>query len=274
MLAAATLAFGVRRAICTTSLFGEEGRIMADLQGRRALVTGGGRGIGAAVARRLAQDGADVAVTYVSRPDAAEAVVREIEAAGRRGFALKADAADAAASAHAVDEAAERLGSLDILVANAGIADFQPVGGEGWLASFQRTFAVNVEGVAAAADAAARRLPDGGRIIVIGSVNAERMPITGGSAYGASKAAVAGLVRGWARDLGPRRITANVVQPGPVDTDLNPANGPFAETLKGFLAIPEYAEGVDVAALVAFLAGPEARFVTGAAFTVDQGFLA
>ena len=247
---------------------------MADLSGKRALVTGGARGIGAAIARRLAADGADVAITYVSRPDAAEAVVREIEAAGRRGLALKADAGDTAASARAVDEAAERLGGLDVLVANAGVADFQPVGGEGWLESFQRTFAVNVHGVAAAVDAAARRLPDGGRVVVIGSVNAERTPVPGGAAYGASKAAVAGLVRGWARDLGPRRITVNVVQPGPVDTDLNPKDGPFAEQLKPMLAIPEYAEGSDVAGLVAYLVGPEARFVTGAALTLDGGFLA
>ena len=247
---------------------------MADLSGKRALVTGGARGIGAAIARRLAQDGADVAVTYVSRPDAAEAVVQEIEATGRRGFALRADAADVEASARAVDEAAERLGGLDILVANAGVADFRPVGGEGWLASFQRTFAVNVHGVAAAADAAARRLPDGGRIVVIGSVNAERTPFPGASAYGASKAAVAGLVRGWARDLGPRGITVNVVQPGPVDTDLNPKDGELAPLIKPFLAIPAYAEGADIGALVAYLVGPEARYVTGAALTLDGGFLA
>jgi 3-oxoacyl-[acyl-carrier protein] reductase len=246
---------------------------MADLSGKKALVTGGGRGIGAAIARRLAADGADVAVTYVSRPDAAEAVVREIEAAGRRGFALKVDAADAGASARGVEEAADKLGGLDILVANAGIADFQPLGGEGWFASFERTFAVNVTGVAAAADAAARRLSQGGRIVVIGSVNAERVPFPGGSAYGASKAAVAGLVRGWARDLGPKGITANVVQPGPVDTDLNPKDGPLADMIKPFMAIPEYAEGSEVASLVAWIAGPDARHVTGAALTLDGGFL-
>ena len=246
---------------------------MADLSGKKVLVTGGGRSIGAAVARRLAADGADVAVTYVSRPDAAEGVVREIEAMGRRAYALHADAADPQASARAVDEAAARLGGLDILVANAGIGEFGPVGEEGWLAQFQRVFAVNVTGVAAAADAAARRLPDGGRIVVIGSVSAERA-FPGGSAYTASKAAVAGLVKGWARDLGPRRITVNTVQPGPVDTDLNPKDGPMADLVKPQMAIPEYAEAADIAALVAYLVGPEARYVTGAAMTLDGGFLA
>jgi 3-oxoacyl-[acyl-carrier protein] reductase len=247
---------------------------MSQLASRTALVTGGSRGIGAAIARRLAADGADVAVTYVSSRDKAEAVVAEIEAAGRRGLAIQSDSADAEQAAAAVATAADHFGRLDILVANAGVAEFVPLGSETALAVYQRTFDVNVRGVFAAANAAASRLGEGGRIIVIGSVNAERVPFPGGAVYGASKAAVAGLVRGWARDLGPRGVTANVVQPGPVDTDMNPADGAFADHLRSLLAIPKYAEGQDIAAVVAWLAGPESRYVTGSAVTVDGGFLA
>lgn len=247
---------------------------MAQLSGRAALVTGGSRGIGAAIARRLAQEGAEVAVTYVASRDKAEALVRELETGGRRALAIQADAADADANASAVNQAADAFGRLDVVVANAGVAQFHPLGSDGGLEVFDRTFAVNVRGVFATADAAARRLGEGGRIIVIGSVNAERMPFPGGAVYGGSKAAVAGLVRGWARDLGPRGITVNVVQPGPVDTDMNPKEGPFAEGLKALMAIPQYAEGRDIAGLVAWLASEEARYVTGAAFTLDGGFLA
>lgn len=247
---------------------------MPPLTDKAAIVTGGSRGIGAAIARRLASDGADVAVTYVASRDKAEAVVRQITDQGRRALAIQADCADADASARAIDQAAEAFGRLDILVANAGVAEFVPLGAENGLATFDRTFAINVRGVFVAAEAAAKRLGDGGRIIVIGSVNAERMPFPGGAIYAGSKAAVAGLVRGWARDLGPRSITVNVVQPGPVDTDMNPKDGAFADALRGLMAIPKYAEGDDIASITAWLASPEARYVTGAAFTVDGGFLA
>ncbi len=247
---------------------------MSDLTGKVALVTGGSRGIGAAIARRLAHDGADVAITYVSSADKANAVVEEIRALGRRGVAIAADSADAQAAADAVARAHDELGRLDILVANAGVAGFKPIGQKGGLAEFDRTFAVNVRGVFAAVEAAAPRLTEGGRVIVIGSVNAERMPFPGGAIYGASKAAVAGLIRGWARDLGPRGITANVVQPGPVDTDMNSKDAPHADALRALMAIPKYAEGDDIAGLVAWIAGPEARYVTGAALTLDGGFLA
>lgn len=245
----------------------------APLAGKTALVTGGSRGIGAAIARRLAADGADVALTYVSSPEKAEAVADEIKGLGRRGLAIRADAADAAAVNAAVDETVQRLGRLDIVVANAGVAIFAPIS-EATLEDYQRTFDVNVKGVFATAQGAARHLSEGGRFIVIGSVNADRMPVQGGSLYGASKAAVQGLVRGLARDFGPRGITANVVQPGPVDTDMNPADGPFAPALMPHLALPTYAEARDIAGLVAWLAGPEARYVTGSALTLDQGFLA
>ncbi|MFC0632821.1 SDR family oxidoreductase [Brevundimonas balnearis] len=245
----------------------------APLAGKRALVTGGSRGIGAAIARRLAADGADVAITYVSSPDKAHAVVDEIVAAGRKAVAIAADSGDVRAVERSVAEAASTLGGLDIIVANAGVAIFAPVD-QATIEDYERTFDINVKGVFAAAKGAAAHLPDGGRFIVIGSVNADRMPIVGGSLYGASKAAVQGMVRGLARDFGPRGITANVVQPGPVDTDMNPADGPIAEMLTPFLAIPTYAEGKDIAGLVAWLSGPEARYVTGAALTLDQGFLA
>lgn len=245
----------------------------APLQGKRALVTGGSRGIGAAIARRLARDGADVAITYVSSPEKAQAVAGEVSARGRRGFAIQADSADAAAVAASVEQAAEALGGLDIVVANAGVFVMAPID-QATVADYDKTFDVNVKGVFALAAAASKRLPQGGRFIAIGSVNGERMPVQGGALYAASKFAVKGLIQGLARDFGPRGITVNVVQPGPVDTDMNPANGAFAETLKGYLAIPTYAEGDDIAGAVAWLAGPEARYVTGAALTLDQGFLA
>ena len=247
---------------------------MAELNGKVALVTGGSRGIGAAIARRLAKDGADVAITYVSSREKADAVVREIEALGRRGLAIQADSADAEAAAAAVTKTHAELGGLDMLVANAGVAGFKAIGAEGGLAEFDRTFAINVRGVFAAVEAAAPLLGDGGRVIVIGSVNAERMPFPGGAIYGASKAAVAGLVRGWARDLGPKGVTVNVIQPGPVDTDMNSAEGPFADALRAMMAIPKYAEGDDIAGLVAWVASAEARYVTGAALSLDGGFLA
>ena len=244
---------------------------MADLNGKAALVTGGGRGIGAAIARRLAADGAAVAITYVSSPDRAKAVVEEIEKAGGKALAIHAPAQDAAAVTAAVEQAAQVFGRLDILVNNAGIGAFGTIETLP-LETFDDVFAVNVRAVFVATQAAVKHMGEGGRVITIGSINADRMPFPGGAAYAATKAAVQGLTRGWARDLGPRGITANVVQPGPVDTDLNPADGPFADILKPLMAIPKYAEGEDVAGLVSYLAGPESRFVTGAALNVDGGF--
>ena len=244
---------------------------MADLNGKAALVTGGGRGIGAAIARRLAADGAAVAITYVSSPDRAEAVVKEIEAKRGKALAIHAPAQDAAAVTSAVEQAAQTFGRLDILVNNAGIGAFGTVDAL-TLEAFDDAFAVNVRAVFVATQAAVKHMGEGGRVITIGSINADRMPFPGGAAYGATKAAVQGLTRGWARDLGPRGITVNVVQPGPVDTELNPKDGPFADILKPLMAIPKYAEGEDVAGLVAYLAGPESRFVTGAALDVDGGF--
>jgi 3-oxoacyl-[acyl-carrier protein] reductase len=243
------------------------------LTGKVALVTGGSRGIGAAIAKRLAQDGAAVAITYTSAQQKADEVVRAIEAEGGRALAIHADSANVEAVKKAVAQTVKTLGRLDILVNNAGIAVISPLD-QFSLEDFDRTVAINVRAVFVAAQEAARHMGEGGRIITIGSVNADRMPFAGGSVYAMSKAAVAGLTRGLARDLGPRGITVNNVQPGPVDTDLNPAQGPFAESLKSLMALPRYGHGDEVAAMVSYLAGPEAAFVTGASLTIDGGFAA
>lgn len=243
----------------------------ANLAGKVALVTGGSRGIGAAIAKRLTTDGADVAITYSSSPARADEVVQAIQSGGRRGLALRADAADADAVRGAITQTVEQLGRLDILVNNAGIAVIKPLE-EFTLEEFDRLVAVNVRAVFVASQEAARHLGEGGRIITIGSVNADRMPFVGGGVYAMSKAAVAGLTRGLARDLGPRGITVNTVQPGPVDTEMNPAEGPFAESIKSMLALSRYGHAEEIAGLVAHLASPESGFITGASLTIDGGF--
>jgi 3-oxoacyl-[acyl-carrier protein] reductase len=240
------------------------------LEGKTAIVTGGSRGIGAAIAERLAADGAAVAITYTSRPDAADAVVARIEAAGGRAFAVQADAADPEGGATALAGAAERLGGVDILVHNAGIGRFASVE-EASFEEFRSQFGVNVDGVYAGTRAVLPQLRDGGRLIVIGSINAHTMPFAGGAIYGATKAAVAGLVRGWARDLGARRILVNAIQPGPVDTDLNPGTGDFAESLIKLTALGRYGRVEEVAALAAFLASDEASYITGVTIDIDGG---
>jgi 3-oxoacyl-[acyl-carrier protein] reductase len=243
------------------------------LQNKRALVTGGSRGIGAAIVQRLAREGAHVALTYVSKPDDANKTAAAARALGVRALAIQADSADAEALTAAVDQTARDLGGLDILVNSAGVGVFAPVESFA-LTDFDRVLAVNVRAVFVAAQAAARYMKEGGRIITIGSCNAERMPFAGGAVYAMSKSALVGLVKGLARDLGPRGITVNNVQPGPVDTDLNPAQGDFAEMLKKLMALPRYARADEIAAMVAYLAGPEAGFVTGASLTIDGGFTA
>ncbi len=243
------------------------------LKGKVALVTGGSRGIGAAIAVALAEAGADVAVSYASSPDKAQAVVGRIEALGRKAVAIKADQADTKAVEALVKSAAERLGRLDILVNNAGVAEFGPVG-EIDDAHFQRLFAVNVTGVFAAVRAAATVMAEDGRIITIGSVNGDRIFVPGLSTYGGTKAAVAGLTRGWARDLAPKRITVNVIQPGPIDTDMNPADGPFAAVLAPATALGRYGRPEEVAATAVFLASPGASYITGTTIDVDGGFMA
>lgn len=246
---------------------------MEKLAGKAALVTGGSRGIGAAIATRLATDGADVAITYVSRPEQAESTVAAVKALGRRAIAIRADSADAAETTAAVDRAAAALGRLDVVVCSAGVARMAPVDAFA-LADFDHILAVNVRSVFVAAQAAVRHMTEGGRIVSVGSCNADRMPFQGGAAYAASKAALVGMVKGLARDLGPRGITVNNVQPGPVDTDMNPATGPFADTLRSLMAIPRYGRPDEIAAMVAYLAGPEAAYVTGASLTIDGGFTA
>ncbi len=241
------------------------------LKGKRALVTGGSRGIGAAIVKRLAKEGADVALTYVSKPDEAAKVAEEAKTLGVRSLAIQADAADANAVVKAVEQAAKEFGGLDILVNNAGVATMAPIDSFS-LKDFDKTFAVNVRAVFVATQAAVKHMKEGSRIINIGSCNAERMPFAGGSVYAMSKSALQGLVQGLSRDLGPRGITVNNVQPGPVDTDMNPANGDFATSLKALMALPRYGHVDEIAAMVAYLAGPEAGFVTGASLTIDGGF--
>ena len=243
------------------------------LAGKVALITGGSRGIGAAIARRLARDGAAVAITYASAQQKADEVVRAIESAGGRAVAIRADSGDAGAVKNAVAETVRTLGRLDVLVNNAGIAVVAPLDRFS-LDDFDRMVAVNVRAVFVAVQEASRHMSEGGRIITIGSVNADRIPFPGGGVYAMTKAAVAGLTRGLARDLGPRGITINNVQPGPIDTDMNPADGPLAETMKGWTALARYGRGEEIADMVAYLAGPEAGFVTGASLTIDGGYAA
>ncbi len=243
---------------------------MTDLTGRVALVTGGSRGIGAAVARRLARDGADVAITYRAAAERAAEVVGAIEALGRRGLALHADSADPAAVRAAVDRTAADLGGLDVLVNNAGVFPYGPFE-EVSLAELDHTLAVHVRAAFVAAQAASAHLRPGGRIISIGSNLAERVTEPGIALYATSKAALTGLTRALARELGPRGITVNVVHPGSTDTDMNPADGPDAPAQLARTALGRFQTAEDVAATVAHLAGDGGRTITGTALLVDAG---
>ena len=243
------------------------------LEGKRALVTGGSRGIGAAIVKRLAREGAHVVLTYVGNHDQASETVKAAQAFGRKALAIQADSADAKAVVAAVDRTVRELGGIDILVNNAGIAVIAPIDTYR-LADLDRTLAVNVRAVFVATQAAVKHMETGGRIINVGSCNAERMPFAGGGVYAMSKAALVGLVKGLARDLGPRGITINNVQPGPVDTDMNPATGDFAKMLIQQMALPRYGTGDEIASLVAYLASAEAAYVTGASLSIDGGFTA
>ncbi|BCL26630.1 3-oxoacyl-ACP reductase [Streptomyces aurantiacus] len=238
-----------------------------------ALVTGGSRGIGAATAVRLAREGADVAFTYVRDKDAADDVVGRIRALGRRALALRADSADPAEAAGAVDRAAEGLGGLDVLVNNAGIGLLGPLESLS-LADIDRVLAVNVRGVFLASQAAAARMGRGGRIITVGSCMTQRVPGPGGTLYTTGKSALVGLTKALARELGARGITANVVHPGPVDTDMNPADGPYAEGQAAMTALGRFGTVEEVASVVVYLAGVDAGYVTGAEFSVDGGHAA
>jgi 3-oxoacyl-[acyl-carrier protein] reductase len=243
------------------------------LNGKVAFINGGSRGIGAATARRLAREGATVAIGYFSSAIAAEALVEEIKAAGGRAIAIQADAAEATSLTNAIDSVAKQFGRLDILVNSAGVLFVGPLA-DFSLEDFDRTIAVNVRSVFVASQAAAKHMQDGGRIINIGSTNAQRMPFAGGAAYAMSKSALIGLVKGMARDLGPRGITVNNVAPGPVDTDMNPENAEFGATMHDLMAIRRHGKADEIAAMVAYLAGPEAGFVTGGDLLIDGGFAA
>ncbi len=243
------------------------------LDGKVAFVTGGSRGIGAATVRRLARDGAAVAFSYLQASAAADALVRGIQAEGGRAMALRIDAADAAALAAGIDQAAAAFGRLDILVNNAAVGLMGTIDSFS-LADFDKTWAVNVRAVFVATQAAAALMHEGGRVVVIGSTNAERVPFAGLSVYAMSKSALSALVKGLARDLGPRGITVNNVQPGPVNTDMNPADGPMASAMHDLMAVRRHAHVDEVAAMVAYVAGPEAAFVTGASLLIDGGFAA
>jgi 3-oxoacyl-[acyl-carrier protein] reductase len=243
------------------------------LEHKRALVTGGSRGIGAAIVKRLARDGAHVALTYVSQPDQANTTVQAAQALGVQALALHADSADATAVVAAVERTVQAFGGLDILVNNAGIAVMAPIA-DYRLDDFDRMVAVNLRAVFVATQAALAHMAPGGRVIMIGSCNAERMPFEGGAVYAMSKAALVGLVKGLARDLGSRGITINNIQPGPIDTDMNPADSDFGAMLRTLMALPRYGAAEEIAALVAYLAGPDAGFVTGASLTIDGGFTA
>jgi 3-oxoacyl-[acyl-carrier protein] reductase len=244
---------------------------MKQLAGKVALVTGGARGIGAGIAQRLAREGAHVTITYPGAFDGPDNVLRAISDEGGKAWAIEADSAVPEAVTAAVDQVARDRGGMDILVNNAGIIVVSHID-EFSAEDFERMLAINVRGVFVASQAAARHMKEGARIITIGSCNGDRMPFEGGSVYALTKAAVAGFTRGLARDLGARGITVNNVQPGPTDTDLNPSNGPYAPTFKQMLALPRFAHVDEIAGMVAWLASPEAGFVTGASLTIDGGF--
>ncbi|WP_287496075.1 SDR family oxidoreductase [Pandoraea sp. CB10b_02] len=244
-----------------------------NFQDKVVFVTGGSRGIGAAIVQRFAHEGAAVAFTYKGSKAAAETLAARIEQAGGRALALPADAADAAALARAVDDAAHRFGRIDILVNNAGVFSMAPIADLA-LEEFDRMVDVNVRSVFVASKAALAHMGEGGRIINIGSCNADRMAFVGGATYSMSKAALVGLVKGMARDLGPRGITVNNVQPGPTNTDMNPATGEFAGGMHELMALKRHARPEEIAAMVAYVASEEAGFVTGASLTIDGGYSA
>jgi 3-oxoacyl-[acyl-carrier protein] reductase len=244
---------------------------MSEYTGRKALVTGGSRGIGAAIAIALAESGADVAITYTRAAEKAAEVVEKIRALGRNGFAIQADSADPDAVTRSVEEAAKALGGLDILVNNAAIASYGTIEAFS-LEDFDAMIAVNVRSPLVAAKAAIPHLKAGGRVITIGSAGAERI-VGPGTVYYMTKSALHSFTRGLARELGPRDITVNLVQPGSTNTDMNPADGEAAEFQRSLIPLGRYGEPEDVAAAVTFLASPAARQITGTILTVDGGAL-
>jgi 3-oxoacyl-[acyl-carrier protein] reductase len=243
---------------------------MSELTGKTSLVTGASRGIGAAIAVRLAELGSDVAITYAQSKERADEVVDKISAHGRRGLAIRADSAAADEVVAAVDQVIDEFGGLDILVNNAGVFPFGPIE-EVTIDEIDRTLGIHARAVYLASQAAVRHMPDGGRIVSIGSNLAERVPHPGITLYSMSKSALIGFTKGLARDLGERGITVNLVQPGSTDTDMNPADGPTADGQRALSALGRYANAADIADTVAFLSGPGGRNITGSVLTVDGG---
>jgi NAD(P)-dependent dehydrogenase (short-subunit alcohol dehydrogenase family) len=244
-----------------------------NLTGKTALITGGSRSIGAAIARRLAANGAAVAITYSASPDRAAEVVAEIEAAGGKAIAIAADAGDPEAVRAAVIQTAEAFGGIDILVNNAGVAVNAPIE-DFRFEDYERMLAVNVTGVFVATQEAARRMKAGGRIIHIGSSMTRYAAFPAASVYTLTKGAITGFNRSLARDLGPKGITVNSVHPGPTDTDMNPADGPVAAIVGPGMAVGRYGQPSEIASVVAFLASDEAAFITGADIVADGGLTA
>lgn len=243
---------------------------MNELTGKRVLVTGAARGIGAAIALDLAERGADVAFTYVKSVDAAASLARKIEALGRRAFPIQADSMSAMDVKRSVGEANAKLGGLDILINNAGVAFITPLESMS-LEHIDQIIAVNIRSVVLASQAAIPYLKEGGRIISIGSCLAERVAFEAVTVYSMSKSALLSFTRGLARELGPRGITVNLVHPGPTDTDMNPADGPGAEAMRSHIALGHYGTDKDVAEAVAFIASPAAKHITGTGLSVDGG---
>lgn len=245
------------------------------LQNKTALVTGGSRGIGAAIAKRLAQEGCHVAISFAASKDKAASLVDAIEKEGVRALAVQTDQADPLQVQELIQKVVKHFGRIDILVNNAGVF----VGGRIDdphldVHEITRQLAINVGGVFSTTRAAVPFIHEGGRIIIIGSINGERMTASGGADYAATKAALIGYTHGWARDLGPKNITVNLIQPGPIDTDMNPDNTEFATEAKKHVALGRYGKPEEIASAVAFLASQDASYITGATLTVDGGFLA
>ena len=243
---------------------------MAELQGKNVFVSGGTRGIGAAIVQKMAEAGANVAFTYRKSQDKADSMAQELEAKGVKGLAIQADAMQAENVIQAIQKTVSVLGAVDILINNAGIFELKSIT-ENTLEDYDRMENINIKAVFAATMEAVKTMPEGGRIITIGSVNADSMMIAGGSLYAMSKAAVKMMTKSWARDLGDKKITANVIQPGPIDTDMNPANGAFAETLTSVTAIKRYGKPEEIAELAVFLSSPKAANITGSVINIDGG---